>query len=249
MISESQSPSHRTSSLSSITQGKQPDTSNTPSLSRQNEDPFDDDIFLPIDNMSDPSSSAAPSTNFNDAAGPSSRRLIKRAKLAPVEDMTEGPLASFEDEPESLHFPSLSVQHQRRDVDGPTQDNLDTEEEENMDTKPSIMIVYIATSPYADLQNEGEHFAVNIYTSGKRTCSEAIEPFDAELWGSIEKWLGTGLCTCSGAKEFAKKKGKEREEAESQMDKDLVLVYHLSRRQNSSTPKSIPVSRAKLPPL
>ncbi|KAF5578717.1 uncharacterized protein FSUBG_13735 [Fusarium subglutinans] len=157
MISESHSLSHETSSRSSITQGKQPHTSASPSLSRQNEDPSDDDNLPPVDDVPGPSLSAAPFTKFNDTAGPSSSRLIKRT----------------------------------------------------------------------DLQNEGKHFVVNVYSSGKRTCTEAMGPFDAERWESLEKWLGTGLCTCSGAKDFAKKEWKEREEAESQMDKNLVLVHRM----------------------
>ncbi|KAF5669883.1 hypothetical protein FDENT_11396 [Fusarium denticulatum] len=184
-------------------------------------------MFLPIDDMSDPSLSAAPSTNFNDAAGPSSRRLTKRVETAPSEDTTEGPFSSFEDETESLHFSSLSAQHKRQDVDRPTQHDLETEEEENMYIKPSTIVVYIAASPYANLQNEGDHFAVNVYPSGKRTCSKTMEPFDAERWESMEKWFGTGLCTCSGTKEFAKKECKEQQKAESQIDKDLVLVHQM----------------------
>ncbi|KAF5990043.1 hypothetical protein FBULB1_328 [Fusarium bulbicola] len=147
MISESHSLSHETSSRSSITQGKQPHTSVSPSLSRQNEDPSDDDNLLPVDDVPGRSLSAAPFTKFNDTAGPSSSRLIKRVKTAPSEDTTEGPLTSFEAEPESHHFSSLSVQHQRHDVDRPTQDDLDTEEEENMDTKPIKIVVYIAANP------------------------------------------------------------------------------------------------------
>ncbi|KAF5531574.1 hypothetical protein FMEXI_12905 [Fusarium mexicanum] len=211
MISESHSLSHETSSRPSITQGKQPDTSASPSLSHQNEDPSDDDIFLPIDDVPGPSLSATPSTKFNDTAGPTSSRLIKRVKTAPSEDMTGGSFRSFEGGPESHHFSSLSVQHRRHDVNRPTQDDLDTEKEENM----------------TDLQNEGEHFVVNVYSSGKRTCTEAMEPFDAERWESMERWLGTGLCTCSGAKDFARKDWKEREEAESQMDENLVLVHQM----------------------
>ncbi|KAF4473125.1 hypothetical protein FAGAP_13457 [Fusarium agapanthi] len=205
MISESHSLSHETSSRSNITQGKQPDTSASPSLSRQNEDPSDDDIFLPIHDVPGPSLPAAPSTNFNDTAGPRSSRLIKRVKTAASEDMTEGPFASFED-----LLKTISIQKKRR----------------TWTPNPSQW-PYTLQQAHRPLQNEGEHFAVNVYSSGKRTCTEAMEPFDAERWESMEKWLGTGLCTCSGARDNAKKEWKEREEAESQMDKDLVLVHQM----------------------